>query len=135
MTPALNHEAIHALLSHFRELPPERIDQEHGILYRHNRSGSLMYDKCACIGANAVMALDYPPSKGKYSGVEYWSFADADRALGRAYALSPDTLIQRLVQLGAPIQPFDEDDWQVYPYGVFEKLYQQRCQELGVTPA
>lgn len=135
MTPRLDHDAIASLLQHFRELSPERIDQEHGIIYTHNQSGSLLFDKCACVGANAVMALGFPPKKGKHSGAEYWSFHDAPQALGRAYALSPGTLIQRLVTLGAPAEPFEEDAWQVCPHSTFGRLYHERCRELGVTPA
>lgn len=134
MTPELKHDKIQSLLAHFRELTPEQLDQEHGIIYAHNLSGSLLFEKCACIGANAVMALGYPPQKGKHSGALFWSFDDAPKALGAAYVLSPGTLVQRLVTLGAPDDPFGEDNWGVSPQSVFEKLYHERCRELGDTP-
>jgi len=135
MTAQLDHDAIAALLQHFRALPPEQIDQEHGIIYTHNKSGSLLFDKCACIGANAVMALDFPPKLGQHSGAAYWSFHDAPQALGKAYALSAGRLVYRLVKLGAPVEPFEFEEWQVSPLHVFETLYKERCRELGAIPA
>ena len=135
MSTKLNHRVIQDLLAHFRELPPQRIDQEHGIIYTHNQSGSLHFDKCACIGANAVMALGYPPKTGQHTQLDYWSFDDAHQALGKAYALSAGMLVYRLVKLGAPVEPFEFEGWQVSPLHIFETLYMERCSELGAIPA
>ena len=82
------------------------------------------------------MALGYPPQESKLGdNSRFWAFHDAPKALGQAYALSPGTLQHRLVKLGAPMEPFDFDDWQVCPHHAFEILYRERCRELGAIPA
>ena len=81
------------------------------------------------------MALRHPPQKSKYDDTTYWAFHDAPEALGKAYALSPGTLIHRLVKLGAPTAPFEFKEWRVSPLHVFEGLYKERCRELGAIPA
>ena len=81
------------------------------------------------------MALGYPPRESKHDESRFWAYHDALKAVGKAFALSPGTLTHRLAKLGAPIDPFDTDDWQVSPLQVFETLYRERCRELGAIPA
>lgn len=61
MSARLDHGAIGQLLRHFRNLPLADILQVLGIIYTYNLSSSLLFDQCACIGANAVMALRWVP--------------------------------------------------------------------------
>ena len=136
MTARLDHGAIGHLLRHFRNLPLDHIHQDLGIIYTHNLSSSLLFECHACIGANAVMALRWEPQKSKHDDARYWSFDDAPKALGKAYALSArERLIHRLARLGAPIDPFGLEHWRVSPFFVFEQLYRDRCRELGAIPA
>ena len=119
------------MLGHFKNLPPEKIDEEQPLIYTHNLSSSLLSQREACVGANAVMAMGYPPRQLLPDDqCRYWAVDDAPKALGKAYALSPGTLLHRLVQLGAPTEPFGCDYWEVNPYDVFSALYQQRFNEL-----
>jgi len=48
MPAQLDHGAIGSLLRHFRSLSPDSIDQDQGIIYTHNLSSSLLFERCAC---------------------------------------------------------------------------------------
>ena len=89
MTAQLDHSRIQVLLEHFKNLPPENIDQEQGIIYTHNGSSSLLCERDACIGANAVMALGYPPQESKLGDSRFWAFHDAPKALGQSLCAIP----------------------------------------------
>ena len=116
-------EKIDALLTGFKELDLDRLDQALGNVYKKN-------GECgACVGAWSAVFLGLP----KYEPQRYlenqgsrWRYEDGVEALEKLFGLSNSELEVFLTNCGAAYDPFGSDDWENPPYPVFRRAVKRK---------
>ena len=120
-------QKIDALLSGFKELDLDRLDQTKGSVFKKD-------GECgACVGAWAAVFLDLPRHHALGSitipsgeEISRWWYEDGVEALEKLFGLSNSELEVFLTNCGAAYDPFGSDDWENPPYPVFRRAVKRK---------